>query len=104
MDKFDKLLFPLVEWVKGEEKRVLKKGKKLNKSQLKEAKKMGIEQYGKIRIFCVPEIMLPYGLDLVKLLIIFSAIPKKLNGLVLGYGIVLREDFKDDRELLIHEY
>lgn len=103
MNEFDRLLLELTSWVKGEEKRVLKEGKKLNKCQVQEAKKIGIKEYKKVRILYASEIMLPYDLDLIKLLTILNLIPQRLNGLAVGHGIILQNDLKDDRELLLHE-
>jgi len=99
-----KILLPLVQtWCEAQERIILRDGAGLTPAQLTDAQKIGVAHPEKVRLLMVPEIPTPQHPLLV------AAIKKVWNGsqvtkgLTLRYGIFIRAEFGNDRELVFHE-
>ena len=99
-----KILLPLVQaWCEAQERIILRDGVELTPAQLADARIIGVPHPEKVRLLMVPEIPTPQHPLLV------AAIKKVWNssqvtkGLTLQYGIFIRAEYWDDRELVFHE-
>ena len=90
-------------WAAEQEKRILTRGTQLSPSQLEDAKKIPVKHPQKVRIFLVSQIPLPDDPELKVAAQAIELITPNTAGLTLQYGIFIRNDNWDNRELIVHE-
>ena len=98
------MLLPLVKsWCEVQERTILQDGVPLTPAQLDAAQKIGIFHPEKVRLLMVAEIPTPQHPLLVAAIKKVWADTKLTKGLTLQYGIFIRADCWNDRELVFHE-
>jgi hypothetical protein len=102
-DKFAFILPLASEWAEAKEQVVLKNGDPLSKSQMEDAKRVGVIHPERVRIFKVPQIPFPKHPVLKSATEATQLITPATVGLTLRYGIFIHSDFSDDRCLIVHE-
>jgi hypothetical protein len=102
--RFLPLLLPLaVRWAERVEKRILLEGVPLVQPHLSDAKMVGVEYPEKIRLLKVRSIP-PLNNPIVKCAAHTTGLVSQHSaGMALRYGILIREDFSGDRNLIAHE-
>jgi len=97
------LWLPALLWVAWMERRVLARGEPLDPQWLDAARAVGVRDPARVRVQRVGQlpVRLPSGLR--RALERTGLLPPVLAGMALRYGILLREDCRDDPELLLHE-
>ena len=99
-----KMLLPLVKsWCEKQEQIILRDGVPLTPTQLADARKIGVAHPAKVRLLMVDEIPTPQHPLLVAAIKRVWADTTLTKGLTLQYGIFIRADCWDDRELVAHE-
>ena len=97
-------LLPLaVSWAKEQESLILKTGSPLADQNLADARAAGVQLPEKIRLLAVTAIPAPENLILRLASQLLGLITANTGGLTLRYGIFIRKDCWDDRELIAHE-
>jgi hypothetical protein len=102
-EQFVTLLPAAAQWAEDQEKAILRSGVNLNEAQQNDARRVGVKNPGKIRLLKVSVIPAPMDPALAQAAAEISLITEHTAGLTLRYGIFLRVDRWNDRELLIHE-
>ncbi|MCE0484680.1 MAG: hypothetical protein LV479_10635 [Methylacidiphilales bacterium] len=90
-------------WAEEQQKYFLSQGIALNRDQLIDARRAGVQSPEKIRVLRVktlPQLLNEDIMFIAKQIGLFST---KSVALTFGYGICLREDHWDDRYSLVHE-
>ncbi len=102
-----KWLLPLVplaaEWVRREERKILRDGVPLSPESLMDASRMGVAHPEKIRLMNVERIPVLNGAFISWLSRLVPAISSHTVGLSLRYGIYIRSRHWGDRHLIAHE-
>lgn len=99
-----KMLLPLVKtWCEEQEQIILRDGVPLTPAQIADARKIGVIHPEEVRLLMVGEIPTPQHPLLVAAIKKVWADTKLTKGLTLQYGIFIRADCWDDRELIAHE-
>ncbi|MFH0762729.1 MAG: hypothetical protein V1925_02440 [Candidatus Omnitrophota bacterium] len=97
-------LFPLaVAWVEQQENYILENGVQLALFQLADARLVSVVNPEKVRLLKVNQIPLPSELSLKRAAQTLSLITTNTTGLTLRYGVFIREDFWNDRKIVVHE-
>lgn len=97
------LWLPALAWVAWMERRVVVRGEPLDPRWLEAARALGVRRPERVRVHRVGQLPghLPAGLR--RALVRTGLLPPGLAGMALRYGILLREDCRDDATLLLHE-
>jgi hypothetical protein len=90
-------------WVAECERVILHAGAPLTTAQLADARQVGVQHPGRVRLLGVPAMPLPEDPRLHAAAQATRFLTPDTIGLALRYGIFLREDYWDDRALLAHE-
>lgn len=101
--QFAQLLPLAVAWAEQQENYILQNGLRLVPSQLTDAISVSVVKPEKVRLLRVNQIPLPSEPLLRTAAQITGLITENTIGLTLRYGIFIREDFWNDRKLVIHE-
>jgi hypothetical protein len=98
-----KVILPLAcSWVRRQEALIIAKGRPLNRSQMADAKRIGIKHPEKIRILLVEKIPMPVR-PLSSLGMKLGLLARGTIGMALRYGIFVQAGHANDRRLLLHE-
>jgi hypothetical protein len=103
LEQFKALLPVACEWVAEQESIISRYGVPLSPAQTADAIKIGVEHPEKVRLLKVTRIPVPDRRPLctaAEASQLFSPLP---GGLTVRYGIFIRADCWDDRQLLCHE-
>jgi hypothetical protein len=102
LDQFEKLLPLAAEWATEQERRALCEGVALSKTELADAKAIGVQNPERVRLLRVETIPVPPHpmLRAAATAINFLTTPR---GLTLDRGIFVRGDCWRDRDLIAHE-
>ncbi len=103
IDEFIHLIPRAVVWVQQQELRILADGAPLSSFLMEDAKVIPVKYPQKVRVLCVKQIPVPEDLDLRIAAHDMHLITPATAGLALRYGIFLRDDCRDDREIVVHE-
>lgn len=99
-----KTLLPLaIRWVGEEEQRILRQGIPLDESQWEMAKKIGISEPGRIRVWKAAGMPAPGNPVLMAAMQLAAMSPHHAMGISFRYGIYLHTSIQDDRRVLAHE-
>ena len=100
-----KLLIPKASiWANEQEEKILKTGVSLSEVQINDARSINVKYPEKIRLLSVSQIPLPEDHELKFAAQAIQLITSNTIGLTLRYGIFIRNDFWNNRRLLIHEF
>ena len=101
---FAKAILPIVcAWAKKHERVILHRGTPLTEQELSDARRVGVQHPERVRILKVNSVppRLPARIRLMAERLAWG--PAITAGMALGYGIFLRADQGERRDLLIHE-
>src|SRR5947207_3126298 len=99
-EKFE-LLSPLAyQWAKTQEDFILKRGAPLGPRQIADAQQAGVRNPSRVRVLVVDRIPLPDNEELAMAARRAQIITDASRGLAMGYGIIIRADCWQNRELL----
>ena len=90
-------------WVARQERRILAQGQPLTPSQMADARALGVDEPGRIRVLHVARVPLPSEWLVRATRFFTGATPGPTAGLAAGYGIFIEATLRDDRRLLAHE-
>jgi hypothetical protein len=102
-DQFEVLLPLAVQWAEAKEKVILEHGTALSPQYVEDAKLIGVEHPGKVRIYEVPQIPIPKHPVLKAAAEATQLISPATIGISFGYGIFIHDDFSQDRYTIVHE-
>jgi hypothetical protein len=102
-EEFEQLLPLAAAWAGEQEARIRASGTPLNSSQLTDARQMGVSHPDRIRLLAVECIPTPDHPLLCAAGEATGLISPYTAGLTLRYGIFIRSDMMDDRQLIAHE-
>jgi hypothetical protein len=99
------LITPMaVRWVRHQESIICATGEPLTPAQLHDAVHAGIQHPAKIRLKFVDSIPMPTHPLLLNLGKWTGLVSKSTAGITLRYGIYIRNEYRTDRHLLVHEF
>lgn len=99
------ILLPLaVEWAQNQENNILQNGTPLSEAQLSDAKLAGVISPEKIRLLKVPFIPTPDHPVLKEAAQATRLITPQTDGLTVRYGIFIKEQHFNNRQLCVHEF
>jgi|SRR5438132_3757791 len=98
------MLLPLAcAWAAEQERTILLSGIALTESQLSDARRVGVAQPQRVRLFRVAQIPRPADPALAAAANATNLISPLTGGLTLRYGIFVRADYWGQRPLIVHE-
>jgi hypothetical protein len=100
---FDRLAPLACQWAKAQEAYVLKHGVPLNRDQLADARRAGVDDPGRVRILVVDRIPLPEDMELADAARRAQIITDASKAVAIGHAIIVRADSWQNRELLLHQ-
>ena len=100
---FDRLAPLALQWAKRQEAYVLAHGVPLTANQATDARLVGVEQPGRVRVLVVDRIPLPDDKELADAARQAQIITDASRGVAIGYGIIIRADSWRNREILLHQ-
>lgn len=92
-----------VLWVTEQEQRILMYGTPLSAAQIADAKIIPVKYPERVRLLRVNQIPLPEDPESKSAAQILKVITPDTMGLTLQYGIFIRDDFWDNRAIIVHE-
>ncbi|MGZ4985586.1 MAG: hypothetical protein ACXWFY_00530 [Chthoniobacterales bacterium] len=99
-----KHLLPLaLEWARAQEEFILQQGMPLAPKQVDDARRAGVNDPSKVRILVVDRISPPDNAELAEAARSAQIITDACRAVTIGYGIVLRANSWQDRELVMHQ-
>ncbi len=91
-----------LEWATTQEAIILRHGAPLQPSQIQDAERVGVQQPERVRILVVDRIPLPDDEELAEAARRAQIVTDASRVVTLGHGILIRADYWQNRELLIH--
>ncbi len=102
-EKFERLAPLAYQWAKRQEAYILQHGAPLAAHQLADASGAGVKNPGRVRVLVVDRIPLPDDEELAEAARRAQIITEASRGVAIGYGIIIRADSWQNRELLLHQ-
>lgn len=102
-EKFERLAPLAYQWAKNQEAYILKHGTPLAPDQLADAGRAGVQDPARVRVLVVDRIPLPDDHELANAARRAQIITDASRGVAIGYGIIIRVDSWQNRELLVHQ-
>lgn len=102
-EKFERLALLAYQWAKSQEAYILKYGATLSPRQLADAGRAGVQDPERVRVLVVDRIPLPDDMELADAARRAQIITDASRGVAIGYGIIIRADSWQNRELLLHQ-
>ena len=102
-EKFERLAPLAYQWAKSQEAYILKHGAPLTRHQLADASRAGVQDPARVRVLVVDRIPLPDDHELADAARRAQIITDASRGVAIGYGIIIRADSWQNRELLLHQ-
>ena len=102
-EKFERLAPLAYEWAKQQEAYILQHGASLAAHQLADAGRAGVQNPDRVRVLVVDRIPLPDDKELAEAARRAQIITEASRGVAIGYGIIIRADSWQNRELLLHQ-
>ena len=100
---FERLAPLAYQWAAQQEAFVLKHGVSLNRTQLADAERAGVQDIACVRVLVVDRIPLPDNTELASAARVAQIITESSRAVTIGHAIVMRADSWRDRELLLHQ-
>ena len=100
---FERLASMAGEWAQNQEAYILKHGVPLTKDQVADARRVGVRDPGRVRVLVVDRIPLPADRELAEAARRAQIITDASRAVAIGYGIIVRADSWQNRELLLHQ-
>jgi len=103
-EKFERLAPLAYQWAKRQEAYILKHGAPLAPHQLADAGRAGVQDPARVRVLVVDRIPLPDDAELADAARRAQIITDASRGVAIGYGVIIRADSWQSRELLLHQF
>ena len=103
LDQFIQLIPKGAIWAEQKEREILQVGVPLTESQLQEARIIPVMEPEKVRILRVSAIPLPDDPGLRFAAQAIQLVTPRTQGLSIRYGIFIRDDYWNNREIIVHE-
>lgn len=103
-EQFEKLVPLAAEWAAEQEEKILREGVPLSEEEMADAKAVGVRDPERVRLLQVEAIPAPGHPMLRAAYDTFNFLAAKPRGLTVRYGIFVRADCRQDRDLLLHEF
>ncbi|MEY2558175.1 MAG: hypothetical protein QOE34_1600 [Verrucomicrobiota bacterium] len=100
---FEHLLPLASQWAKAQEEFILARGASLGAAQIADARRVGVQDYSRVRVLVVDRIPLPEHKALAEAAARTGIITAACRGVAIGHGIIIHADRWGDRELLLHQ-
>ena len=100
---FDRLAPLATAWAKNQEIYILEHGVPLTRDQVSDARQTGVREPNRVRVLLVDRIPLPEDKELADAARQAQIMTEASRAVALGYGIIVRADGWQDRELLLHQ-
>jgi hypothetical protein len=98
------LLSPVAcEWAKAQERSILEHGTPLGPTHLADARLVGVQNPARVRVLVVNRIPLPEDEALSQAAQRTQIITTACRGMAIGYGIIIRADCWQNREVVVHQ-
>ena len=102
-EKFERLAPLAYQWAKRQEAYILQHGAPFAAHQLADAGRAGVKNPDRVRVRVVDRIPLPDDGELAEAARRAQIITDASRGVAIGYGIIIRADSWQNRELLLHQ-
>jgi hypothetical protein len=102
-EEFEQLVPLAAEWAAEQEQLILREGVPLSEQEIADAKAVGVRDPERVRLLQVDAIPAPAHPMLRGAYDTINFLAVKPRGLTLRYGIFVRADCRQDRDLLLHE-
>src|SRR5688572_24565407 len=102
-EKFERLAPLAYQWAKIQEAYILRHGAPLTPHQMADAGRAGVQNPAQVRVLVVDRIPLPDDPELADAARRAQIITDASRGVAIGYGIIIRADSWQNRELLLHQ-
>lgn len=102
-EKFERLAPLAYQWAKQQEAYILQHGARLGAHQVADAVRAGVQNPERVRVLVVDRIPLPDDKELAEAARRAQIITEASRGVAIGYGIIIRADSWQNRELLLHQ-
>jgi hypothetical protein len=103
LSQFEKLLPLAAKWAAAVEKRILREGVALSEQGLADARALGVREPERVRLLALACAPAPTDLTLKTAAAAIQFLTPATRGLALRYGIFVRNDCWDERQLIAHE-
>lgn len=100
---FDRLIPLAARWVEVWEEHILRAGVPLTDEEHAAARKLGVRDPARVRLFCLAAVPQPVDRGLKATAAAIRFLTPATRGLALRYGIFVRRDCWRDRSLITHE-
>jgi hypothetical protein len=100
---FEHLLPLAYQWAKAQEEFILVHGVPLGERHTADARRVGVQDYSRVKVLVVHHIPLPDDEQLAKAARQTYIITEASRGVAIGHGILIRADSWGDRELIVHQ-
>jgi hypothetical protein len=101
--QFEMLLPLACRWAEEQEHNILQKGTPLSLAQEADARSIGVAHTARVRLLKVTDVPIPEHPALRAAAVATNLISPNTIGLTLRYGVFIRQDFWNDRKLIVHE-
>ncbi|HEX8281240.1 MAG TPA: hypothetical protein VF551_07675 [Chthoniobacterales bacterium] len=91
------------EWARAQEQFILERGAPLNRRQLADAARVGVRDADRVRMLVVDRITPPDDPRLAEAARRAQIMTGATRAVTIGYGIIIRADRWQDRELILHQ-
>lgn len=91
------------QWAKTQEDFILKQGAPLGPNQIADAQRVGVQDPARVRVLVVDRIPSPDNEELAEAARRAQIITDASRAVTIGYGIIIRADRWQDRELILHQ-
>lgn len=102
-EKFERFVLLAYQWAKSQEAYILRHGAPLAPQQLADACRAGVQDADRVRLLVVDRIPMPDDMELADAARRAQIITEASRGVAIGYGIIIRADSWQNRELLLHQ-
>jgi hypothetical protein len=100
---FDRLALLASAWAQSQERYILEHGVPLSRDQMSDARQTGVREPNCVRVLLVDRIPLPEDKELADAARQAQIITDASRAVAIGYGIIIRADSWNNRELLLHQ-
>lgn len=100
---FEEILGLVCEWVAETERRILELGTPLAPQQMADASQIGVKHPEKVRVLSVSSFEWPQNEKLSQVFLRVGFYPVNMAATHHHYGILIRHDLRENREILAHE-
>ena len=102
-ETFERFLPLAYQWARSLEESILTRGAPLSPRHQEDARRVGVQNWARVRVLVVDEIPMPDHEELAEAARRSHIITPASCGVAVGHGIIIRGDCWGDRELILHQ-